>query len=279
MFLRFIFILPLAPFLCLAENHRGPASSWSHSAASYVPASESQFGGGEAEDTCYIWVNRQRWRDASLWALSAEQPRLLKQNFNDEWLVTTWKCCCCGYWLASCEGWLLSGAAFSRLPLQRSAISMNKKKKKASAAFAYGDLGMMCMWGLLSWTLWHYEEVWRVKGSNTHMFMKTALQPCPTCHCVCVCLAIRLWHQVGVGTTAWGLQADSHDCQRKPFCLTCAPLWRTVQYIHVHVHMDGYQPLFMVEVSSQCASISSNNETNVMVVLSHAWLLYGLHLH
>lgn len=188
MFLRFIFILPLAPFLCLAENHRGPASSWSHSAASYVPASESQFGGGEAEDTCYIWVNRQRWRDASLWALSAEQPRLLKQNFNDEWLVTTWKCCCCGYWLASCEGWLLSGAAFSRLPLQRSAISMNKKKKKASAAFAYGDLGMMCMWGLLSWTLWHYEEVWRVKGSNTHMFMKTALQPCPTCHCVCVCV-------------------------------------------------------------------------------------------
>ncbi len=51
---------------------------------------------------CYIWVNRQRWRDASPRALSAERPRLLKQDLDNEWLLTTWKWYRCGYWLASC---------------------------------------------------------------------------------------------------------------------------------------------------------------------------------
>lgn len=235
MFLHFIFILPLAPFLCLAENHRGPASSWSHSAASYVPASESQFGGGEAEDTCYIWVNRQRWRDASPWALSAEQPRLLKQNFNNEWLVTTWKCCCCGYWLASCEGWLLSGAAVSRLPLQRSAISM---KKNASGGSDYGELGMMCTWGLLSRTLWCCVEVWRVKGSNTHMSMNAALQPCPTCHCVCMCVS---------GCQALAPGWGGHGCTMSPEA--CRLTAMTVRESHFVWHVllcDGLYSTFMV---------------------------------
>lgn len=61
--------------------------------------------------------------------------------------------------------------------LQRSAISM-KKKKSASGGSAYGELGMMCMWGLLSPTLWCCVEVWRVKGSNTHMFLNACVSGC-----------------------------------------------------------------------------------------------------
>lgn len=66
-----------------------------------LPPSPSLVG-VKRRTACYIWVNRQRWRDASPRALSAERPRLLKQNLDNEWLVTTWKWYRCGYWLASC---------------------------------------------------------------------------------------------------------------------------------------------------------------------------------
>lgn len=70
-----------------------------------LPPSPSLVG-VKGRTLCYIWVNRQYRRDALPWALSSERLRLLRQNLNNEWLVTTWKWYRCGYWLASCEGWM-----------------------------------------------------------------------------------------------------------------------------------------------------------------------------
>lgn len=70
-FLLFITILCLAPFLRLPESPEGPASSRSHSAASYASASKPQPGGGEAKDTL-LRLTGSAWWHAPPQALCAE---------------------------------------------------------------------------------------------------------------------------------------------------------------------------------------------------------------
>lgn len=121
-FSSFSFLLWLHSSVWL-KNHTGPASSWSHSAASYVCLQVPALEGVKWRTTRYVWVNRQlrrdKWPQASLcWAACDRLSRLKQWMTGDNIEMIP-------QWILVSQLWGLAGSAVtvSCLPLQQAAIS------------------------------------------------------------------------------------------------------------------------------------------------------------